>query len=230
MTPTVWGEIFHTPLTNPANCGIILGVSQARGFRLGNHSPRSCKCRLTSRLANQVRGLSVGGNMERTRNATGRFQNESWIEVLFCERCGKKFRAEGKRRFCSKECFKGNRRYIDKMGYVVIKKPSHPHATTNGWVREHIVVACQSIGRSLLPGETVHHKDENRQNNAPKNLEVIPRGVHCRIHKNNPNNRKYGEPNMQILCACGCGQIILKYDSRRRPRRYVQGHSLHSMG
>lgn len=47
----------------------------------------------------------------------------------------------------------------------------------------HRVVAEEKIGRPLLPGEVVHHKDENRLNNDPDNLEVLEsQAEHARIH------------------------------------------------
>ena len=47
---------------------------------------------------------------------------------------------------------------------------------------EHRVVAEQMLGRSLLRGEVVHHRDHNKLNNSPENLEVITQGKHMRRH------------------------------------------------
>jgi HNH endonuclease len=47
---------------------------------------------------------------------------------------------------------------------------------------EHRTVAERKIGRPLKPGEIVHHRDENKRNNPPENLEVMTRAEHCRIH------------------------------------------------
>ena len=116
-------------------------------------------------------------------------------------------------------------RYKDQRGYIYIHLPDHPHATTNGWVAEHIVVACNSIGRLLLPNETVHHKDENKSNNDPCNLEVVTRSFHVRLHNGNSDNRQEGEENPLILCACGCGELFYKFDKRGRPRRKIHGHN-----
>jgi hypothetical protein len=37
----------------------------------------------------------------------------------------------------------------------------------------HRAVAEQKIGRKLRPGEIVHHKDGNKRNNSPDNLEIF---------------------------------------------------------
>ncbi len=47
----------------------------------------------------------------------------------------------------------------------------------------HRVIAEQKIGRPLRRGEIVHHKDEDRTNYAPDNLEVLPsQSEHMKLH------------------------------------------------
>jgi hypothetical protein len=56
-------------------------------------------------------------------------------------------------------------RGTEHRGYVVI--------TENGkQVRQHRVVMEQMLGRSLLPGENVHHINGIRNDNRPENLEL----------------------------------------------------------
>ncbi len=169
--------------------------------------------------------------MSRQRTALGLFSQESHCFSKACERCGKPIRA-GKRvpRFCSRKCYRSNTRYIDKAGYVCIKMPDHPHATTNGWVREHIVVACRTLDRALLPREEVHHKDEDKLNNAPGNLEVLTKSAHGRLHHGRPGNRQENEPNLPVPCGCGCAGTFLKYDRKGRPRRFLPGHNMNIKG
>ena len=60
---------------------------------------------------------------------------------------------------------------IFRNGYVFVKAPNHPRANYGGYVREHILVMESELGRGLNEGERVHHKDENKINNYPTNLD-----------------------------------------------------------
>ena len=62
--------------------------------------------------------------------------------------------------------------------------PDHPKASTSSHVFEHILVMERKLGRYLLPGETVHHKNGVRNDNRLRNLELWvkpqPAGVRAR--------------------------------------------------
>lgn len=47
---------------------------------------------------------------------------------------------------------------------------------------EHRRVMEAILGRPLLPNEIVHHKDRNKKNNDPSNLELMTRADHMKHH------------------------------------------------
>lgn len=67
-------------------------------------------------------------------------------------------------------------------GYQYFCDSSHPLAYENGAVYYHRHVVSIREGRWLGPDEHVHHKDENRLNNSPENLEILTPEEHLRCH------------------------------------------------
>lgn len=77
--------------------------------------------------------------------------------------------------------WKGGER-ITKDGYRELLVLDHPFAKSRkkrgilrreGYVLEHRLVMEHILGRYLLPTEVVHHKDRNKLNNSPDNLELF---------------------------------------------------------
>lgn len=69
-------------------------------------------------------------------------------------------------------------------GYITYYIPQHHLADMSGKVYEHMIMAEELLGRKLIDGEVVHHKDENRLNNSLDNLMVFKsRADHSAYHK-----------------------------------------------
>lgn len=117
-------------------------------------------------------------------------------------------------------------RTVASNGYVLVKRRGHPMADCRGYVYEHRLVASEMLGRTLAKGELVHHKNGDKQDNRPENLEVLPSiAHHMRLHDGVPGNREPDEPNPLVYCACGCGEMFPRYDKVGRPRKFVSGHN-----
>ena len=95
---------------------------------------------------------------------------------------------------------------MDPKGYKLIRNPSHPMATREGYVMEHRMVMAEHIGRMLTAQEVVHHKNGSRADNRIENLELMVKSAH---------DRKRKPPAKPIPCP-HCGGMILP------PRRVVR--------
>jgi len=62
-------------------------------------------------------------------------------------------------------------------GYLKYTRGPHKHRLV------HVVRMEERLGRRLLPDETVHHIDGDRQNNREDNLALVTRAGHCRLHR-----------------------------------------------
>jgi hypothetical protein len=122
---------------------------------------------------------------------------------LVCEQCGTEVRvyrspaqmAKQPPRFCSLKCiglsqtgeknfsYSGGR-FVSANGYAYILSYDHPNKDCRGYVGEHRLVAERTIGRYLADEEVVHHKDRNKLNNSPDNLQVMAsQSDHIKLHR-----------------------------------------------
>lgn len=74
-------------------------------------------------------------------------------------------------------------RYHTEQGYVAVAVPEGHHLRqAHGYAYEHDLIAEESLGRRLAPDEVVHHRNGDRSDNRPENLEVTTRSEHARNH------------------------------------------------
>jgi hypothetical protein len=69
-----------------------------------------------------------------------------------------------------------------QKGYVYVKRPGHPRAMKNGYVKRADLVLEAVIGRPLVRGEEAHHKNHVRDDDSPDNLELHTKSMHARLH------------------------------------------------
>lgn len=106
--------------------------------------------------------------------------------VKTCPSCATEFSTRLERQqCCSRSCARkreakiyGPRNWkggVNKhtAGYLKAKAPDgHPYADKHGYVMQHRLVMEQLVGRFLTPSERVHHKNGQRDDNRPENLEL----------------------------------------------------------
>jgi uncharacterized protein (DUF1330 family) len=67
--------------------------------------------------------------------------------------------------------------YVDRHGYVWVRitevPEEHLHVMAhNGYIAKHRLMMARYLGRALVKGEQVHHKDGKKRNNLIGNLQL----------------------------------------------------------
>ena len=75
--------------------------------------------------------------------------------------------------------WKGGVKVYNGYRFIYVSEPSKIRVgAMNVYLPEHAVVMSTHLGRPLLRGETVHHKNGNRQDNRIENLDLMPVNRH----------------------------------------------------
>ena len=97
--------------------------------------------------------------------------------------------------------------------------PPHPRANSNGLYPLHRVLMENKLGRLLVPGEDVHHKDEDKTNDDPSNLVVKSHVAHAAEHA-----AERAPSLVELVCgACGSQFTLKAHQHRLRLRRSASG-------
>ena len=78
-------------------------------------------------------------------------------------------------------------------GRVMVYAPDHPRANSCGlYVLRYVLVMEKHLGRYLRDDEVVHHKNGDFTDDRIRNLQVMTRGDHTRLHLKGKKQEKLG--------------------------------------
>lgn len=169
-----------------------------------NKTPRKGLCVTCSNNEKQVlptyepENPQAGDKRRIYREATNGGKGRPVVAIYTpCPKCGKLRWVENSQkrlaRCCPKCANKGSfakgaehsswkgGRIKDSKGYIKVYTPGHPYANKGHYVFEHRLVMEKMIGRYLLPGEIVHHRNGIRDDNSEINLQLMSSRKHSQV-------------------------------------------------
>lgn len=139
-------------------------------------------------ILNHLRRLGVETRSAADYPATDAVR-DAWVEI---GRSGKGRRRTAAQKDAISKANRGKRKRSDyefgghekkrRDGYIAVYVPDHPNCNREGYVMKHHLVMEREIGRKLLPGEVVHHKNRIRDDNRIENLQLMTASEHMSMH------------------------------------------------
>lgn len=93
--------------------------------------------------------------------------------------------------------------YNEGRAYLLLH--GHHLADKKGYVLRYRLVAEESIGRRLLPGEVVHHINGIKDDDRPENLRVMTLSEHASLHIQQGDYPTFGGAHPRSSSAGGAG-------------------------
>lgn len=133
--------------------------------------------------------------------------------LVKCDNCNKEFfrhrcydKRNNKNVFCCKKCeaeFKNLKNTVQEWkGGRISRSTGYRYIRLNGKeIGEHDLVMMRFLGRKLKKNEVVHHIDGNKLNNDIKNLSLMTRNEHTKLHN------KF-EKTIKQCARCGDVKVI----------------------
>jgi len=127
-----------------------------------------------------------------------------------CPNCHKKFKADnsqvkaGNYKFCSNQCRydynRGANAYNYKGGWI--RPDGYRQISVDGkQYLEHRCVMEKQIGRKLKSNEHVHHKNGNKLDNDPSNLEIKVDKIHASEHAKGRKHKPIAINRMKLIAS-----------------------------
>lgn len=113
-----------------------------------------------------------------SRQCTHAARTERALVEKNCANCGKPFRSQPYRNvsLCSTECLRevrAKKKRKHPSGWSIDPRSGYVRGSRNGVaILQHREVMEKVLGRALRPYENIHHKNGEKSDNRPENLEV----------------------------------------------------------
>lgn len=119
--------------------------------------------------------ISSGVKMRTMKEAIANSDFDFGIRTRGKER--PRFSDEHRRKLSESRKGKGRGYSLKACGYIQITIGPNKHRG------QHAVIMEGIIGRKLENGECVHHRDRDKSNNKPENLQLMTRASHTALHR-----------------------------------------------